>query len=32
LFDNRGTEIVELEKPRVIEGSGVIHLMYRVVK
>src|SRR5215210_1825606 len=32
LFDHLGTGPIELESPRVIEGSGVTHLTYRVVK
>jgi dihydrofolate reductase len=32
LFDNLGTEPIELEIIRVVEGFGVTHLKYRVVK
>jgi dihydrofolate reductase len=32
LLDHLGTEPVELESSRVIEGAGVTHLTYRVVK
>jgi len=32
LFDHLGTGPIELESPRVIEGSGVTHLTFRVVK
>jgi dihydrofolate reductase len=32
LFDNLGTEPIELEKIHVVEGIGVTHLQYRVVK
>ena len=32
LFDHLGTEPVELESTRVIEGAGVTHLTFRVVK
>ncbi|MCC6167258.1 MAG: dihydrofolate reductase family protein [Caldilineaceae bacterium] len=32
LFDHLGTEPVELEQTRVIEGQGVTHLRFRVVK
>src|SRR5687767_9382916 len=32
LFDHLGTEPMELESPRVIEGAGVTHLTYRIVK
>jgi len=32
LFDHLGTELIELESPRVIEGAGVTHLTFRVVK
>jgi dihydrofolate reductase len=32
LFDNLGTEPIELESTRVIEGAGVTHLTFRVVK
>jgi dihydrofolate reductase len=32
LFDNLGPEPIELESTRVIEGAGVTHLMFRVVK
>ncbi len=32
LFDHLGTEPIELETTRVIEGLGVTHLAYRVVK
>ena len=32
LFDHLGSERIELEQTRVIEGSGVTHLRYRVVK
>jgi dihydrofolate reductase len=32
LFDNLGTAPIELEITRVIEGTGVTHLIYRVVK
>jgi hypothetical protein len=32
LFDHMGTEPIELESTRVIEGAGVTHLTFRVVK
>jgi dihydrofolate reductase len=32
LLDNLGTEPIELESSRVIEGAGVTHLTFRVVK
>jgi dihydrofolate reductase len=32
LLDNLGTEQIELESTRVIEGAGVTHLTFRVVK
>lgn len=32
LFDHLGTERIELEQTRVVEGSGVTHLRFRVVK
>jgi dihydrofolate reductase len=32
LFDHLDTEAIELEKTRVIDGSGVIHLRFRVVR
>jgi dihydrofolate reductase len=32
LFDHLGTAPIELERTRVVEGSGVTHLKYRVVK
>src|ERR687893_1702981 len=32
LFDHLGTGSIELESPRVIEGAGVTHLTFRVVK
>lgn len=32
LFDHLGTEPIELESTGVIEGSGVTHLRFRVVK
>jgi dihydrofolate reductase len=32
LFDHLGTEPIELESTRVIEGVGVTHLTFRVVK
>jgi dihydrofolate reductase len=32
LFDNLGAKPIELESTRVIEGSGVTHLQFRVVK
>ena len=32
LFDHLGTEPIELETTRVIEGAGVTHLTFRVVK
>src|SRR5215208_2744273 len=32
LFDHLSTEPIELESPRVIEGAGVTHLTFRVVK
>ena len=32
LFDHLGTAPIELEIARVVEGSGVTHLKYRVVK
>ncbi len=30
LFDNLSSAPVELEGPRIIEGTGVTHLHYRV--
>jgi dihydrofolate reductase len=32
LFDNLGPEPIELEKIAVVDGTGVTHLQYRVVK
>jgi dihydrofolate reductase len=32
LFDNLGPEHVELERVRVLEGEGVTHLRYRVLR
>jgi dihydrofolate reductase len=32
LFDNLGKEPIQLEQARVIEGSGVTHLKYHVVR
>ena len=32
LFDHLGTEAIELESTRIIEGAGVTHLTFRVVK
>jgi dihydrofolate reductase len=32
LLDHLGTGSIELESPRVIEGAGVTHLTFRVVK
>jgi dihydrofolate reductase len=32
LFDHLGTESIELESTGVIEGSGVTHLRFRVIK
>ena len=32
LFDHLGPEPIELESTRVIEGAGVTHLTFRVVK
>ena len=32
LLDHQGTEPLELESTRVIEGTGVTHLTFRVVK
>jgi dihydrofolate reductase len=32
LFDHLGTEPIELENTRMIEGAGVTHLTFRVVK
>jgi dihydrofolate reductase len=32
LFEHLGTEPMELESTRVIEGAGVTHLTFRVVK
>lgn len=32
LFDNLGSEPIELERIAVVEGTGVTHLQYRVVK
>ena len=32
LFDHLGTEPLDLESSRVIEGAGVTHLTFRVVK
>ena len=32
LIDRLGTELIELESTRVIEGAGVTHLTFRVVK
>ncbi len=31
-FDNLGSELIDLECTRVIEGSGVTHLRFRLVK
>ena len=32
LFDHLGTGPIDLERTRVIEGAGVTHLTFRVVK
>lgn len=32
LFDNLGPEPIELERTRLVEGQGVTHLQFRVVK
>lgn len=32
LFDNLGPEPIELEQTRLVEGQGVTHLRFRVVK
>lgn len=32
LFENLGTELIKLKNSRAIEGSGVTHLRFRVVK
>jgi dihydrofolate reductase len=32
LFDNLGTEPIELESTGVVEGSGVTHLKFRIVR
>ena len=32
VFENLGTEHIELERTRVIESPGVTHLRFRVVK
>ena len=32
LFDHLGTEPIDLESTRVIEGAGVTHLTFRIVK
>jgi dihydrofolate reductase len=32
LFDHLGTGPIDLERTRVIEGAGVTHLTYRVIK
>jgi dihydrofolate reductase len=32
LFDHLGTELIALESTRVIEGAGVTHLTFRVVR
>ena len=32
LFDHLGTEPIELESTRMLEGAGVTHLTFRVVK
>jgi dihydrofolate reductase len=32
LFDHLGTGPIDLESTRVIEGAGVTHLTYRVIK
>jgi len=32
LFERLGTGQIELESPRVVEGAGVTHLTFRVVK
>lgn len=32
LFDNLGSEPIELESTGVIQGSGVTHLQFRVIK
>jgi dihydrofolate reductase len=32
LFDHLGTAPIDLERTRVIEGAGVTHLTFRVVK
>jgi len=32
LLDHLGTESIQLESTRVIEGAGVTHITFRVVK
>jgi len=32
LFDHLGTKPIELESTRMLEGAGVTHLTFRVVK
>jgi hypothetical protein len=32
LFDHLGTQPIALERTRVVEGSGVTHLRFRVVR
>jgi hypothetical protein len=32
LFDHLGPGMIELERTRVIEGAGVTHLTFRVVR
>jgi len=32
LFDHLGDELIELEQTKVVEGSGVTHLLFRVLK
>ena len=32
LFDNLGPEHIELERTRILEGDGVTHLHYRVLR
>ena len=32
LFDNLGTQLIKLENKKVVEGTGVTHLRFRVIK
>ena len=32
MFDHLGTGPIDLERTRVIEGTGVTHLTFRVIK